>query len=67
MNSLHNKKDKENDKGNNKTQWTKFTYTGKETRAITKAFKNTNVKAALTTNNTLSKLLKTNRHRTKHT
>jgi hypothetical protein len=55
------------DKGNNKTQWTKFTYTGKETRVITTAFKNSNVKATLTTNNTLSKLLKTNHHRTKHT
>jgi hypothetical protein len=45
-------------------QWVKFTYIGKETKAITKAFKNTNVKAAFTTNNTLRKLLATNRHRT---
>jgi hypothetical protein len=64
LNNLLSKKKK--DKGDNKAQWTKFTYAGKETRTITKAFKNTNIKTALTTNNTLSKLLKTNRHRTKH-
>jgi hypothetical protein len=41
----------------NKTQWAKFTYTGKETRAITKAFKNTSLKIAYSTNNSVRKLL----------
>jgi hypothetical protein len=45
----------------NKTQWAKFTYTGKETRAITKAFQNTNLRIAYSTNNTIGKLL-TTRH-----
>jgi hypothetical protein len=40
----------------NKTRWTKFTYTGKETRAVTKVFKNTNLKIAYSTNNTMGKL-----------
>ena len=48
-----------------KTQWTKFTYVGKETRAITKAFKNTNMKITYSTNNTIGKLLMTRRHHTK--
>jgi len=43
--------------GTNKTQWSKFTYIGKETRAITKMLKNTRVKVAYSTNNTLEKLL----------
>ena len=45
----------------NKTQWAKFTYTGKEMRAITKAFKNTKLRTACSTNNTIGKLL-TARH-----
>jgi hypothetical protein len=38
-------------------KWAKFTYTGRETRTITKLFKNTNIKIAHTTNNNLRKLL----------
>jgi regulator of PEP synthase PpsR (kinase-PPPase family) len=38
-----------------KQKWAKFTYVGKETRLITKLFKNTNVKIAFTTNNTIKK------------
>jgi len=45
----------------NKTQWAKFTYSGKETRAITKEFKNTNLRIVYSTNNTIRKLL-TARH-----
>jgi hypothetical protein len=37
----------------NKTQWAKFTYAGKETRAMTKAFKNPNLRIAYSTNNTI--------------
>jgi hypothetical protein len=42
-----------------KTKWAKFTYTGKETKFITKIFKKSNIKIALTTNNTIGKLLTT--------
>jgi hypothetical protein len=45
----------------NKTKWAKFTYTGKETRAITKALKNTKLRIAYSTNSTIGKLL-TARH-----
>jgi hypothetical protein len=40
-------------------KWVKFTYIGKETRFITKLFKNTHLKVAYTTNNNLGKLLDT--------
>jgi hypothetical protein len=40
-----------------KTQWSKFTYVGKETRAITKVFKNTKLRVTYSMNNTLKKLL----------
>ena len=39
------------------TKWAKFTHIGKETRFITKIFKKSNIKIALTTNNTIEKLL----------
>jgi hypothetical protein len=39
------------------TKWAKFTYTGRETRIITKLFRNTNLQIAYTTNNNLKKLL----------
>jgi hypothetical protein len=38
-------------------KWAKFTYIGKETMFITKLFKNSSVKIAFTTNNTISKSL----------
>jgi hypothetical protein len=44
-----------------KTKWVKFTYVGRETRDITKIFKNTNLKVTFGTNNTIGKLL-TTRH-----
>jgi len=50
---------KDNDK---KTHWVKFTYIGKETTAITKAFRNTNVSTTFSTNNTISNLLTTRHH-----
>jgi hypothetical protein len=42
---------------NRRHKWAKFTYTGKETRFITKLFKNTDVKIAFTTDNTIEKHL----------
>jgi len=42
-----------------KTKWVKFTYIGRETRTITKIFKNTNLKVTFGTDNTIEKLLKT--------
>jgi hypothetical protein len=42
-----------------KKRWAKFTYLTKETRPITKLFKNTNVKVTFTTNNTIEKCLTT--------
>jgi len=46
------------EKYNRQKRWAKFTYIGKETRQVTKLFKNTNVKVAYMTNNNLEKLLK---------
>jgi hypothetical protein len=43
--------------GITKMQWSKFTYVGKETRAITKVFKNTKIRITYSTNNSLRKLL----------
>jgi hypothetical protein len=48
---------KKHKSGTEKTHWTKFTYFGKETRAVTKVFKNTRIKVAYSTKNTLEKLL----------
>ena len=36
-----------------KTKWAKFTYIGREIRAVTKIFKNTNVKVTFATDNTI--------------
>jgi uncharacterized FlaG/YvyC family protein len=52
-------------KDKDKTQWVKFTYVGKETRDITKAFKNTNVSISFRTNNTIGNLLTARRQNTK--
>jgi hypothetical protein len=48
--------------GTEKTHWSKFTYLGKETRAGTKVFKNTIIKVAYSTRNTLEKLLTKQHH-----
>jgi hypothetical protein len=45
----------------NKTKLAKFTYVGKETKCITKLFKDSSVNIAFTTENTISKLL-TSKH-----
>jgi hypothetical protein len=39
----------------------KFTYIGKETRFVTKLFKNTHLRVAYTTNNSIAKLLNTHK------
>jgi hypothetical protein len=52
-----------------KTLWTKSTYSGRETRANTKIFKNNKVKITYSTNNALRKLLmggKKHPHRNKY-
>jgi hypothetical protein len=54
------KKDKDK-----KIHWAKFTYIGKETRVITKAFRNTNVSISFCANNTIGNLLTARRHNTK--
>jgi len=47
-------------------KWTKFTYVGRETRQITKFFRNTQVEVFYTTNNRLDKLLQSNTSGTKN-
>ena len=39
-----------------KIKWVKFTYIGRETRVVTKLFKNTNVRVTFGTDNTIEKL-----------
>jgi hypothetical protein len=46
----------------NNKKWTTFTYTGKETRYITKLFKETEINIAFKTNNTIKRIIKTNPH-----
>jgi hypothetical protein len=41
-----------------KTKWAMFTYCGKEVRQITKLFKNTQIRVAFRTKNTISNILK---------
>jgi regulator of PEP synthase PpsR (kinase-PPPase family) len=41
-----------------KTKWATFTYCGKEVRQITKLFKNTQLRVASRTKNTISNILK---------
>ena len=45
------------EQGNQNQRWVNFTCVGRETRYITKLFKNTSLKVAYTTNNNLGKLL----------
>ena len=64
---IHNKTKKQ-EQDNGKKKWEKFTNIGRETRYITKLFKNSNVKIAYTTNNNLGKLLtrRTDQHLEKY-
>jgi hypothetical protein len=45
------------ERGTERTHWSEVTYIGKETRDITKVFKNTRVRVTYSTINTLAKLL----------
>jgi len=45
-----------------KALWARFSYCSRETRAITKAFKNTKIEVTYYTKNTLQKLLMGNHH-----
>jgi hypothetical protein len=47
-------------------KWVKFTYIGRETRAITKIFKNTSVKVSFGTDNTIGRRLATKRERNRN-
>ena len=51
----HNKPKQKQDHHNKK--WTKFTYIGRETRQVTKLFRNTQVEVTYTTNNRTENLL----------
>ena len=61
----HKKKDQAQEE---KNKWAKFTYIRRETRFIIKAFKNTKVKIAFTTDNTIKNLLTTreSQHKNKY-
>jgi len=50
----------------NTQKWAKFTYIGKETKFITKLFKNSPVKISFTTNNTIGRILSHRPTRTNH-
>jgi len=52
-----NKTGQKTNNNNKKESWAKFTYYGKETRAITKLFKETQLRIAFKVNNTISKWL----------
>jgi hypothetical protein len=55
MTRLNNKKEPTTKQ--NKNKWAKFTYIGKETKFITKLFKDSNIQVTFTTNNTINKAL----------
>jgi tRNA U34 5-carboxymethylaminomethyl modifying GTPase MnmE/TrmE len=58
----HNKQQYRKDDPNlTNKKWVKFTYIGKDTRAITKLIKHTNILTAFTTTNNLGKLLTSRR------
>ena len=65
LRNLSNKKTANLENKSNRKQWVKFTYIGKETRAITKAFRNTSVNISLSTN-TLSNLITIRCHSNKN-
>jgi 3-dehydroquinate dehydratase len=62
LNTMNNRKVKTKCEGERK--WVKFTYVGKETRIITRYFKNTKVIVSFTTNNTIGKIVASQHQRT---
>jgi hypothetical protein len=59
MNKFSIKKKQEKERDTQKGKWATFTYIRKETRFITKRFKNTDVKVTFTTDNTIERRLAT--------
>jgi len=57
FNKTGQKTNNNNNNNNKKELWAKFTYYGKETRAITKLFKETQLRIAFKVNNTIRKRL----------
>ena len=55
-------KTKKNKKQLPTTKWAKFTYIGKETKFVTKLFKDSPIKITFTTRNTIKRLLSTKPH-----
>jgi transposase-like protein len=49
----------------NENKWAKFTYIGKETKFITKLFRDSPIQISYTTNNTISKILSTKQSHTR--
>jgi hypothetical protein len=58
LNKFNNTKNKQKQSTLN-TKWAKFTYTGNETKFITKLFNNTTIKIVFTTSNSIERLLST--------
>jgi hypothetical protein len=52
---------------NEQIKWAVFTYNGKQNRFVTKLFKNTNIRIAFKTQNTIGKLLRRNNKNTMNT
>jgi hypothetical protein len=57
INTVHKTQDIPSNRLENNKKWAAFTYVGKETRHITKLFKNMNIKPAFRTTNTIKKHL----------
>jgi hypothetical protein len=58
MQAIYQKRKTSQNKEEEKTSWATFTYHGNDTRTITKLFKNTNIKIAYRTTNTIKNHLK---------
>jgi hypothetical protein len=62
LNQGKQRKDTHTDPQNQKIKWVTFTYYGKETRKITKLFRDTKLKVAYRTRNTILNILRTQPH-----
>jgi hypothetical protein len=56
--SNEHKPNKNTDRQHQKTEWIIFTYSGKETKKVTKLFKETQIGTALRTRNTIQNVVK---------
>jgi hypothetical protein len=66
LNQGKQKNDTYTDPQNQKIKWITFTYYGKETRKVTKLFRDTKLKVAYCTRNTISNILKSKPHKNKY-